>query len=722
MTELADLLGSSLELVASKWEVAAALQAKAVLGGSALQPDHLAALPVQEFTPGGVALSDSNIVAAIEAARLYAVSKGGGRVCIPLGPHGGLWSPSAGAAIPGGSVITGQKALVCFRNSGNLPLFLEGAPGAGFNVPADCNVGVYFMSPDNTGGSPGFAVHHGGGMRNLIASAVDGTAICEGFRINAAVNCLFEQLTSHDFNGSGGGDYGAGFRINDDWAGGSGNSQFCRFMHCMADTNQMDWHAGAITRSHFLHCHSQGATYRAWVLDGGADVALYNSGIQESGLSTFVEIVGNGFFSAFDCYTEGHNPSATLFKASSLTGYSSFMIHRYRNTDTYSTIFDVPGACSVVMTDCYLNTDSVCVLRCHPGSDPSASRYLFLNNINQAFDAADALDSSKFDIDQYARKRLYIGCGGQTYNGGELFAGQPVRLASFAQGSEPASADGQITHNATTGRPRYRGASASRDLAYADDGTTVAALLKPYSSEIIDPAFAKSRVIVSTELDSINGLIDPASSAVPVNSSRRPLWHASDDFFAGKPSFECANTGDRMLTLTLNTPVPIGSRAGVFLIMRATGSPIPDTGLVRPILYDATSGQFELSGEDSNWADAYVSHNHLNSGGTQFASTTFGIGVGNNAFAHVLYAGARPTDNAYRISIDGHDGTYDGPTADLGVTTRTLSQLYLGALGTGSGNSANVAFAFIAILNQPLPPAIANRAITLAMNEYGIGI
>ncbi len=739
MPTLGSLLDGSMRKVGSLYGVVPAISDGAASGASSIQPNHLAALPVEKFTPGGVALTDANIVASIEAARLYAVTQKGGRVIIPHGPHSGAWAPPAATTIPGGSVLSGsKKAAVCFRGS-FLPLWLEGVPGAGFIIPADSDVGVYFMSPDDTGGSPGFGVHYDGGMRNLILTPGAVSMVCDAFRINAAVNCRFEKLQATSFNGAAGGNYGSGMRNEDDWAGGNGNSQFCTFDHVKMDTNQHDFVMSKITRSRFIHADSQGPLRRSWLLSGSADVAIYNSGLQCSGLTdSLVELTGTGFVALIDCYTEGSNPGAALFKSHSITSNSWIAIVRYVSNDADMGYVvhadDANNTTHVLVEQCFFPT-GVKALKAHPINDGSAGPYHYINNVH--FDAADALDPSKFDINDYAKRRLYVARGGKVFAGGEQITASPFRLAAFAEGSEPGVADapnygspveGQLTYNTSTHRPRVYGSSAYHDVALTDDPKGVTGLLKPYAACIIDPRVYKLRSVISGNLDTIADVLHPTALASAPSSGRRPTFNASSDAFGGKPSFTCDHSTDKMLQLTLGTAVPIGAYPGIFVVARATTSGL-DTGFDRPAV-TAIGPLLWIAGRNDqtypDWGSQYqgsVAHQYQSVSNVSLE----------NQYGHALLFNVEPYPPGYGFD-GGQRGTFyadaipmtgfiSSPNVgDPGGIATAITGAYIGAGGSSSGQAANIEIAYLAIMNQPLPPSVTRALWDLASAEWSLGL
>lgn len=726
--ELADLLDDSMAFDGTLWGLAAALRTGAVRGGTSLQPDHLATLPVEKFTPGSVALTDSNIQAAIENARLYAVSHGGGRVIVPIGPHDGLWAPSAGAAIPAGSLLTGQIALVTFASaSGSIPLWLEGVPGTGFLVPDGCNVGVYFHSPDGTGGST-LADHDSGGMSDLFVLPVTSGLTADGFRINGAVNCRFTRLRAWNFSGTAGGKRGNGLTVADDFTGGNGNSQFCKFDACQMLANQCDYNVSQITRSKFDNCQSQGGLYRCWLLGTAADVAVYNSGLQTGGVSgALIEMTDSGFAVFADCYTEGNNPAAALFKSTAIASDSRIVIYRYTNVNELACVCDVDINTNVTVEGC-LFAPGTKALKASPTHDGNAGPYRFINNVH--IDASDALDSSIFDCNDYALKRLYISRGGRTYVGGEQISGNAIRLAAFAEGQEPsivspseygAATEAQVTYNTTTHRPRVRGASASHDVAYTDDPKGVTGLIKPYSAMILDPRVFKLRSVISSELDTLADVLHTSALASAPSSLRRPTFTAASDAFGGKPTFTCVKSSDKMLSITLGTAIPIGAYPGIIAVCRATTSSQIGTArhpisVVGPDMHISLLDDQEAT---NLWGARYT-------GSAAYQLTTVS-GGNNDQFAHAAVLQQTPDSPGTHIElhVDAHGATgfISVPSVtDPGALATAITGAYIGAIDTSTGNAADLEIAYIALLNQALPNNVLTAFWDAANTEWSLGL
>lgn len=715
--ELADLLDTTMELVSGKWGLSAALQAKAALGGSAIQPDHLGALPVEKFTPGSVALTDSNIVAAIEAARVYAVSKQGGAVVIPLGPHAGYWNIPAGTTIPSSSTLNGQKAGVLFSaaDGRNTPLWLMGAPGAGLKIPAECSVGLYFHSP----GGVGEAVHTLSGASRLLLRPATSNQTTHGFRANACVRCAFDTIDASAFDGNSGGNHGSGFRFSDDWPGGGGNSQMCLISNLQAGGNANNFDMREI-QGLALGLNSQFANNRDMLISAGCDMTFMHGSFQSYDLSTYIELFGSFIVTFIQNYWEGGNvsPSAhgTVFKVDDDLGSSSNLtVIRHRSQSTFDTFMDLGnGYCDVLVSEARGLSYCGKVVKSTAASSAAAGLITFVNSDTTA---ADAVNPSKFDLTPSAAAKLRVDRGGESYTGGRNVFAVPAQLAALAQGSEGSSPSaGEINHNTTSDRPRYRSATRHHDVAYVDDGQTLRDLLKPYAIELIDPAVYTKRTIVSNELSQIVGLVH-GSVGAPVNSSRRPTWHASDEAFGGKPSFECVNASDRMITMPLASSLATGKRASLFVVARATGT-VPTGGPRRRIL-NADTVSYTLLGADGDKSDGWWAINGLSSVGGQSATFTGAV----DANPHIFYAGARPDDSLrFRLSVDGVIGSGDPPTLDQGVTTDAVAKVYIGAFSEASGQSADVAIAFLALLDTPLPPSIAERAIAMAGAQYGIAL
>lgn len=715
MPSLLSKLGETLRREGDLYEVSLDIAKGANRGEVAIKTSHLAIYPVEDFTPGstlGLApLTDTNLQESIDNARLQAIADGGGRVVIPIGIHSdttygsGHWQIPAGIPIPAGSLIAGKKAAIRFA-AGGPSIFLEGVPGTQLVIPADCDVGVYFHSPKID--ESDVHVHIGGGMNDLtIRAHDDAVQTTEGLRINGAVNCTFEDLTILGFNGASGGNYGTALRTIDDWDGGGGNCQMCRFENLWCLTNQITFRTADITTSYARGMNSQGAIHRAWLVENGAELHVHSSGIQETLPDVFVEIDGGGYMRFEGCYHEGGDGHSTFFKVSNPTSYAALVVERLRIGAPIALFADVTDFGRLVVNECVLLANATKYLRALPTANAGGANapIVFSNN---SIDVADASNSAKFETNAYSLPMLTVIEGGGVFHGGKSTHGGPVKLAAYAEGSEPASPlESDLIWNSTTKRPRVRGASAHHDVALVDDPKGLTGLIKSYAAEILDPAVYKKRSVISGGLDTITGLLHGSTAPAP-SSGRRPDWLDSDPAFGGQPSFTCVNTSDKMLTLTLGgaAQVPTGSYPGAIMICRAIGA-IPSTHRRRLFTTNVLS-MGALDGDDGTQWQAYYNG---------YTSADVG-GVFQDNNPHAVLVQVEPF---VRVRIDAVDGS--AIAVDQGVSTAAISTVYVGAFSdVASNNAADLAIAYYALLKEPLPPSVQVQFWDLANTIYKLGL
>lgn len=717
-TKLAD---ASIEHVTDvdKYRVSASMQSHVA---SSIQPYHGAVFPVDQFTPGsplGLApLTDSNIAQAIENARQYAVTQKGGEVLVPLGPHAGKWAiPSGTTIIAGGSGcnLAGQKAGVFFPAVGRLiPLWLAGAPGAGFLIPADCAVGVYFYSGGDNGPGNDAAVFTLSGMYQInIAAAVSGMTAA-GLRINGNVRCEFNTIDISGF------DAGKGLVAADDWPGGDGNSQMTLLSNINCNSNGVSFDIGEFM-GEATGLNSAVAGVRDFIFRNGSDVTVHHGSVQSGTLDKHVEIVGGTYLTFDQVYWEC-GAGGTCFYAHDITNESILQIHRHRTGTAFDLFLDVPNSIVVAVREAEGLQYATKILRATSPSDPVTAAISFVNCT--AVDAATAMDPTKFDCTPYARKQLYVQSRGEAYFGGRAVFAVPTQLSSFVEGAEPASpVESEILWNASTHRPRARTDTRHRDLAYADDPKGITGLVKPYAACILDPRVYKTRGVISGALDTLGDVLHPGTNAAAFSSSRRPTYNASSDAFGGKPTFTCSQSSDLGMSITLASPIPIGAYPGAVVIARATTS--FDTGHTRRF-FSAIGPTFWLSGyEDqdaaSNWDAHYVGAN------TTHESVAGALHDQNpHAFAVTQHSRAPSPGSYTELQVDGaYSGalvSFDPSQVDPGGLSAPITGFYIGAKDASSGNCSNLEIAYIALLNSALPASVEAQLWDLANTEWWLGL
>ena len=211
----------------------------------------LAILPVERFTPGGLALSDANLQASVDAARAYAMKQGGGRIVVPLAPrNGGKWHPPPTLLDSTAVLQAGKKAGLVLRGCGyGIPMYYECPPGGGIIVAPACDIGLYIHSPLPARGDASGVLTYSR-VREFFVLPEGDHQTQDAIRINAAVDSHFDNLKAKGFNGysPSTGKRGTGLAISDDW-GGDGNSQMCRFTEVSAIGNNVNYHVGKLHRA-----------------------------------------------------------------------------------------------------------------------------------------------------------------------------------------------------------------------------------------------------------------------------------------------------------------------------------------------------------------------------------------------------------------------------------------------------------------------------------------
>ena len=468
--------------------------------------------------------------------------------------------------------------------------------------------------------------------------------------------------------------------------------------------------------------NSAAAVYRSWVIDRGGEIFVQSSGMQDA-LEVYVELTaGGGFMHFSDCYTEtGSARAGTLFQVHDLKNQSTLQVTRFRLGAPFDLFLDVGNVCKVLV-DGGLTIDSAAkILRALPESDPIASPIRF----NNVVPAAYALDPRRFELNQHSRPKLTVDYGGDTYHGGKVWHGMPAQLASFTQGAEPASPiESEILWNATTHRPRVRTDTAHRDLAFADDSRSLNGLLKNFAALIVDPRVYKTRSIVGGELDAIGDLVHPGTSATAPGSRRRPTWNASSDAFGGRPTFTCSNSADKMLHVTLGTPIPVGSYPGAFVVARAT---TPNDKVHRRRFFTSMGSEYWFAGFDIDSGPTWQAK-YTGSIVQQWSSTNSNADQYAHAFA-VTFSSRAPHPGSYlMLSLDTVSRSVpvstDPHQNDPGGTVKAIKDLCLGAIdrAAGAGHCADVEIAYLALLHTTLPASVLAQTWDLADAEWSLGL
>ncbi len=687
---------------------------------AALQRTDLSIYHVRDHTPGGALLTDGNIAQAIRNA--YAASQGlhlGGIVQLPrgdwhMGSSGGLDLPGTGD-FNAGTVIKGA--------ANGCTTLVYPAPWTGEMIHLrGCTEG----HPEAL--VPPFPWRQGGIVDvNFFVDAPGYGDLTDpntgrGIVIDACTNTRFENVVVQNLS------HGSSWYCRD-FAGGSNNSQYCTFINCAGRGGWIDWDLENLSASQFVNVDARYSNHLNMRIDACSGLQFYGGALQSTGRLGSVEFgpLGGSQVLFDGQYHEGGGPdngpladprysTGTFFKFNDCTTSQEIAIKRFICRSGWGCFAEVGEATSLIL-------ESISGIgNCLHSIKARASGYYPAPSITMIDCGSPTRDPARFDLDVYSKRKFFCHSAGWTgsvayrdLSVGAHVAAESVSTGAFEEGAEPLPvAIGAAVFNDTTKRPRVHNGTAWRDVAYADDAPGLVALLKPYCAAILDPRVYKRRSVISGELDALTDLAHGGIATAP-SSGRRPVWLAQDPAFGGAPSWECSNALDKCLTLTLATPIPSGSRPGVMIIGRATGT-YPE-GVHRRV-FAADVGGFYLLGQDGDgggtWSFSHADTNQNNQSG-------FGDGLPHMFLANDDFDG---TGYFWRGTVDTTDGGRL-VNSDLGVSGSAISALSIGhlnpAVGAGT-NSADFVFAWVAFFHTSLPPQVKAKAIALADAEFRLGL
>lgn len=670
---------SALEVVSGKYRVSQALQAKAELAATSLQPEllrQLAYQPLSRHTPGGAPVQTSNIATAIRNAFLAARSETGGKVLIPpgqwnMGDEEFEWNTSH------------VRDNVEIHGSGMDCTALNFAPGY---------TGTAFKFVGE--GSPGF-FYANGGMSNLSINCLTADEDNTGCAIHleGCINPQFRNVTIRNFLG------GAGLRTRG--AGIDGTNQYVQLWNFTCASNGINYDLKDFVNCQGYGVFSTAAAIREMLLDD-VKASFYGGNIQTSA-PIGIELVGAGAcrLVLFDFYYEGFCPK--IFKLNTPgTSYNTVDIHGFHLGGSPAVFMDVEDFTNLTMTNIYNVQNAGTILKAR------GNNACFLRN------AGDPIATpGKFDLDASSDRNLVcFGAGGAQYIGTRIVANRGYGLPSYATGSEPASpVVGDIIRNSDYDRPSVKAASAWRRVSYLDDEIDLNSILAPHCAEIFDPRIKRKRTVISSELNALLGLLN-SSSVAALTSGQRPAWNASDDAFGGHPSFTCSLAGDKFLQGTLAVPVPVGSHPGVFLVFRVNTAGTDAARRAIVVLENPSVSVNILCGySDLNQATVPYCYFTPSVGNTVLLTSP----PRSDADSHLMVVQADPGPILY------FDGTLDVVGADTGLTSHALSKATLGGVFDSSiFRGCDVTIAYAAILKQPMPADIRARAEKAAIAKYAL--
>lgn len=670
---------SALEVVSGKYRVSQALQAKAELAVTSLQPEllrQLAYQPLSRHTPGGAPVQNSNIATAIRNAFLAGRSEGGGKVLIPpgqweLGDEEFLWTTSH------------ARDNVQIHGSGMDCTALNFAPGY---------TGTAFKFAGE--GSPG-DFYYNGGMSNLTINCLTADAGNTGCAIHleACINPQFRNVTIRNFLG------GAGLRTRIN--GVDGTNQYVQLWNFTCAANGINYDLKDFVNCQGYGVFSTAAAIREMLLDD-VKASFYGGNIQTSA-PIGIELAGYGAcrLVLFDFYYEGFCPK--IFKLNTpSTSYNTVDIHGFHVGGNPAVLMDVEDFTNLTMTNIYNVQQATTILKAR------GNNACFLRN------AGDPISTpGKFDLDaQSAGNLVCFGAGSAQYIGTRIVANRGYGLPSYATGSEPASpVVGDTIRNSDYDRPSVKAASSWRRASYLDDDIDLNSMLAPYCADIFDPRIKKKRSVISGALDALLGLIN-SSSIAALTSGQRPTWNASDDAFGGHPSFTCTISGNKFLQGTLAVPVAVGSHPGVFVVFR-----------VNTAGTDAARRGIIVLENPSQPVNIFCGYSDLNN--ATFPYCYFTPSVGNtvllnspprtDADAHLMLVQPEPGPNLY------FDGVHDLVGSDVGLTSHAMSRVTLGGVFDSLIYAGcDVTIAYAAVLKQPMLADFRARVEKAAIAKYAL--
>lgn len=689
MTEILSVLNPDhFERSGELYQIVDAIVSGATLGGTSRQLAQGNDYPIEKYTPGsplGAApLTNANFAQSLRNAIAAAQAVKGGNVIIPRGE----WRPSDSGTEEILVLGAGRDKNVTIRGAG-------GMDGTILTYPTGYT-GTAFKFQ---GSPPAPDLYWNGGMRDL-------TIVCEtedvsntgiGLHIESCINTQFRNITIRNFTG------GTSFKAT--YALPDYTNQYVQLWNFTAAGGDINYDLDGFINCQGYGVYSTAARTRDW-LCRNAKVAVFGGNFQSS-CDVCFETAGDGGnqVALYGFYFEG-SPN-TVFKMSPPAVTSSRLeVYGFQLGAAVPLLFDVSE-----FNNCnahYVNRVGVATVILKARNNPS----VFL------VDCGDpVLTPEKFDIDDASKARFVCLGGVAVATAIQAFlrvgADLGITLPGFATGAEPGDAvTGDLVRDTSYDRPSFKASSGGfKRLAYDLDDNALTALLTPYAADIFDPAVARGRTLVSSDLDALIGLLHGSSIAAPT-SGQRPAWNASDPYFGGRPSFSCAVSGNLLLKGTLASTIASGSRPALFVVYRATTA---DDGSNRRLAIAAEHGADHTSALSIGQSDLNQS-NHaygLNVGSLGLA---WAIGAaGTDVYGHVSYAYSA-ANGLFSLARDAESVvTGDNP----GNSTSVLDTLLLGGAWNSSAYvGCDVTIAYAAMLSAPLDAATQMKALRAALSLY----
>lgn len=639
---------------------------------------------VQDYTPDGSALTGANMCAAIQASITAAQNAGIEIVQIPAGDYY-MNAEDENFVYNIGS--SRQKGItIC---------------GAGYEktqlVYPDEYAGTAFTFKGSPPEASFFLV--GGGMRDLTISVAteneDNTGT--GIHIEGCINTTFDNVVIRNLTG------GIGFKAtrgDPDYT-----NQYVQFYNFTVAGCGYSYHLRSLVNAQGYGLFSGAARIRDFVIDD-VKLSVYG-GYMQSSCDIGVEFVagedGGCRFVLYDIYWEGINAARIQFKLGtpSLT-YNTLEVHGFQNGGEPATFLDVDTANTVVLDNIYLIGNCDTYVKARNGA--------IVNLINSGDPASEP---GKFDLDTASLLKLTASNSGSSYVGAKHRAVSGFALPAYAEGQEPGAGEtGDLIRNSASVRPRFRGTSAWKDLAFAEDPADLTSILAPYAVEVFDPSVYRTRTLNSGNVEQLVGVLNGTVLTAPT-AGQRPAFTAADDYFGGKPSFTCALTGDKFLTGTLASTIPIGSHAGLFVVYRVPGGTNDPANRRAVAVIEkisdhssaVTIGQSDLN--QSNKAYGFISG---------ASSSQFAVGAtGTDAFGHAAYCYA---DSFVHLARDVEalaTGLTPGLTASV-IDTITIGGVFNSSVYVG----CDITVAYVAVLSSTLGADEITRALKAALAKYSL--
>jgi hypothetical protein len=435
---------------------------------------------------------------------------------------------------------------------------------------------------------------------------------------------------------------GTGIKCRD-YQGGGNNSQYCMFFDVQCNSCGTNLDIEDLSASHFFNCGFDGANTRQIEIDHGCDVSFHGYTIQ--GAASPAVRIGNAYGGCRVSMHDGYHEStcATLIQMPDQSGAESSLRVANLTAANVATVFDIGAFCNLHV-DGVLGTDnSTVVVKAR-----NAESIYIKDAQTTAFS-----DPTKFDLDSASKQvATFIGAG------------------VIVGGSTPMAA-------------------------------TLTELLKPHAVEIWDPAVVTKRALSGSDVTSLTGVLH-GTVLTPSSGTANPQWTASNALFSGRPSITFSS-GNKALAGTLAVPVPTGSRAALFCVLRMQNATIVAGARVAIGMADI---QLLANDTDNTASQTWA----LPPGFAQNTTGATGTDV------HAVYGDADP-GNVYhsRLLVDGQSSPL-GNVVSASVSPD--SAIVLGGNPSGTYTSDFV-IAYAAVLFEPLSAQEIARLFALSQLIYG---